>query len=55
MADVALSKPSASEKVKELSADIKKAQDPEIATMRGWLSSWEPRPPCPRAWITAAA
>ena len=40
MADVALSKPSASEKVKELSADIKKAQDPEIATMRGWLSSW---------------
>ncbi len=26
--------------VKQLAAEIKGAQDPEIATMRGWLKSW---------------
>jgi uncharacterized protein (DUF305 family) len=27
-------------KVKELAAKIRSAQDPEIATMKGWLSTW---------------
>ncbi|AKT50945.1 DUF305 domain-containing protein [Arsenicicoccus sp. oral taxon 190] len=44
MADMALSKTTASGKVKGLATDIKKAQDPEIATMRGWLTSWGASP-----------
>jgi uncharacterized protein (DUF305 family) len=30
----------ASQEVKDLAADIEAAQDPEIATMTGWLESW---------------
>jgi uncharacterized protein (DUF305 family) len=31
--------------IKTLAADIEKAQDPEISTMNGWLTSWgKPRP-----------
>lgn len=30
----------ASDEVKKLAADIKKAQDPEIETLSGWLGSW---------------
>ncbi|MFP8886408.1 MULTISPECIES: DUF305 domain-containing protein [Streptomyces] len=30
----------ASQKVKDLAAEIRKAQDPEIETMSGWLESW---------------
>ena len=44
MADMALAKSDASAKVKQLATDIKKAQDPEIATMRGWLTSWGAAP-----------
>lgn len=40
MADMALSKTSASATVKELATEIKDAQDPEIATMEKWLASW---------------
>ncbi|MCZ9339692.1 DUF305 domain-containing protein, partial [Streptomyces sp. TRM76130] len=29
-----------SDQVKELAADIMKAQDPEIKTLSGWLTSW---------------
>lgn len=33
-------------KVKDLAARIQRAQDPEIATMRGWLADWgEEQPP----------
>ncbi|MER7111931.1 DUF305 domain-containing protein [Streptomyces sp. NPDC000229] len=39
MADLAEGRASAKE-VKRLAADIKKAQDPEIRTMSGWLTSW---------------
>ena len=39
MADLAL-KNASSAKVKELATQIKGAQDPEIKTMKGWLSSW---------------
>ncbi|MFH0241288.1 DUF305 domain-containing protein [Streptomyces sp. HK10] len=36
----------ASQEVKDLAAEIKKAQDPEIETMSEWLESWgEPVPP----------
>lgn len=40
MADIALSKSSASSEVDALATEIKKAQDPEITTMREWLTSW---------------
>ena len=32
-------------KVKELAGRIKQAQDPQIATMRGWLRDWGEEPP----------
>ena len=40
MADIALGKPSASAKVRDLATQIKAAQDPEIQLMTGWLTSW---------------
>ncbi|GIL36988.1 DUF305 domain-containing protein [Phycicoccus sp. DTK01] len=41
MADLALdAKADASEQVRALATDIKAAQDPEIQTMQGWLTSW---------------
>ena len=39
MADMALENASSGQ-VKQLAAQIKAAQDPEIATMKDWLSSW---------------
>ncbi|MFE2459508.1 DUF305 domain-containing protein [Streptomyces sp. NPDC059402] len=39
MADLAPDRAQSAE-VKELAADIKKAQDPEIKTLSGWLTSW---------------
>ncbi len=39
MADLAL-KNGSSAQVKDLATQIKAAQDPEIATMRGWLKTW---------------
>ena len=39
MADLALAQASSPE-VKKLAEDIKAAQDPEIAQMKGWLSAW---------------
>ncbi|TRV80964.1 DUF305 domain-containing protein [Streptomyces sp. 130] len=39
MADLAPSRAESAE-VKKLAEDIKKAQDPEIRTMSGWLTSW---------------
>ncbi|MEU0120563.1 DUF305 domain-containing protein [Streptomyces albidoflavus] len=39
MADLAPSRAESAE-VKKLAADIKKAQDPEIKTLSGWLTSW---------------
>ncbi|MFF3501487.1 DUF305 domain-containing protein [Streptomyces sp. NPDC003247] len=39
MADLAPSRAQSAE-VKKLAADIKKAQDPEIETLSGWLTSW---------------
>ncbi|MDX3226849.1 DUF305 domain-containing protein [Streptomyces sp. ME19-01-6] len=39
MAGLAASRASSSQ-VKKLAADIKKAQDPEIRTMSGWLEAW---------------
>ena len=39
MADLAL-KNASSAQVKQLATQIKAAQDPEIATMKGWLASW---------------
>ncbi|MBA2947963.1 DUF305 domain-containing protein [Streptomyces himalayensis] len=39
MADLAPSRAQSAE-VKKLAEDIKKAQDPEIKTMSGWLTSW---------------
>ncbi|MEJ1202723.1 MULTISPECIES: DUF305 domain-containing protein [unclassified Streptomyces] len=39
MADIAPSRAQSAE-VKKLAADIKKAQDPEIKTLSGWLTSW---------------
>lgn len=44
MADLALKNSTASPEVRTLAADVKKAQDPEISTMRGWLSSWGAAP-----------
>ncbi len=40
MADLALKNDSASTEVKSLAQQIKAAQDPEIATMNGWLKEW---------------
>ena len=40
MADLALTNDSASTEVKSLAQQIKAAQDPEIATMNGWLKEW---------------
>ena len=39
MADLA-PEPAGSQAVKDLAAQIKAAQDPEITTMSGWLTSW---------------
>lgn len=39
MADLAATRAESGE-VKKLAEDIKKAQDPEIRTLSGWLSSW---------------
>jgi uncharacterized protein (DUF305 family) len=39
MADLAVSR-AGSQDVKDLAARIRKAQDPEIATMSGWLKAW---------------
>ncbi|GGZ91750.1 DUF305 domain-containing protein [Streptomyces echinoruber] len=39
MADLAVSR-AGSQEVKDLAARIRKAQDPEIATMSGWLKTW---------------
>ena len=39
MADLAPSRAESAE-VKKLAEDIKKAQDPEIKTLSGWLTSW---------------
>ncbi|MEW9517284.1 DUF305 domain-containing protein [Streptomyces tubercidicus] len=39
MADLAAGR-AASSQVKELAAKIKRAQDPEIRTMSGWLTAW---------------
>ncbi|MGY0059905.1 DUF305 domain-containing protein [Streptomyces sp. LZ34] len=39
MADLAATRASSAQ-VKKLAADVKKAQDPEIRTMSGWLKSW---------------
>ncbi|MFF8811934.1 DUF305 domain-containing protein [Streptomyces pactum] len=39
MADLAATRASSAE-VKKLAAEIKKAQDPEIRTMSGWLRGW---------------
>ena len=40
MADLALANTSTSSDVKGLARQIKTAQDPEIATMAGWLREW---------------
>ena len=40
MADLALQNDTASKEVKALAGQIKAAQDPEIQTMKGWLSQW---------------
>lgn len=39
MADLAATRAESAE-VKELAAEIKKAQDPEIKTLSGWLTAW---------------
>jgi uncharacterized protein (DUF305 family) len=41
MADLALANPSTSAEVKTLAEQVKAAQDPEIATMNGWLRQWD--------------
>jgi uncharacterized protein (DUF305 family) len=43
MADMALTKGSSAE-VKKLATQIKASQDPEIATMTGWLTAWGAAP-----------
>ena len=48
MAELALRQAS-SAKVKALAADVKAAQDPEIQTMTGWLTSWGQPVPTPMA------
>ena len=40
MADLALENDTASQDVKALAGQIKAAQDPEIQTMKAWLSQW---------------
>lgn len=40
MADLALQNDTASAEVKALAGQIKAAQDPEIQTMKAWLSQW---------------
>ncbi|WKX74344.1 DUF305 domain-containing protein [Streptomyces sp. XD-27] len=44
MADLAADRAS-SQQVKDLAVTIKKAQDPEIKTMSGWLTSWGEQTP----------
>ncbi|MFE7569511.1 DUF305 domain-containing protein [Streptomyces sp. NPDC057539] len=44
MADLAATRASSAE-VKKLAAEIKKAQDPEIKTLSGWLTSWDAQVP----------
>lgn len=44
MADLAPERAQSAE-VKKLAADIKKAQDPEIKTLSGWLTSWDEEVP----------
>ncbi|MEV7129520.1 DUF305 domain-containing protein [Streptomyces sp. NPDC093260] len=44
MADLAPTR-ARSQQVKDLAAQIRKAQDPEIATMTGWLQAWGARVP----------
>lgn len=44
MADLASSR-AQSQDVKDLAAQIKKAQDPEISTMSGWLMAWGEKVP----------
>jgi uncharacterized protein (DUF305 family) len=43
MADLALQNDTASQDVKALAGQIRAAQDPEIQTMKGWLSQWGAR------------
>lgn len=40
MADIVLAKDGIDERVIELAQQIKAAQDPEIETMKGWLTDW---------------
>jgi uncharacterized protein (DUF305 family) len=40
MADIVLAKDGIDERVIELAQQIKAAQDPEIETMKGWLTGW---------------
>ncbi|WP_326609427.1 DUF305 domain-containing protein [Streptomyces scopuliridis] len=44
MADLAATRASSPE-VKKLAAEIKKAQDPEIKTLSGWLTTWDAQVP----------
>ncbi|MEU9304115.1 DUF305 domain-containing protein [Streptomyces sp. NPDC048269] len=44
MADLAASRAESAE-VKQLAAEIEKAQDPEIRTLSGWLASWGEQAP----------
>ncbi|MFE3142601.1 DUF305 domain-containing protein [Streptomyces scopuliridis] len=44
MAGLAATRASSAE-VKKLAAEIKKAQDPEIRTLSGWLTSWDAQVP----------
>ncbi|MFE2038816.1 DUF305 domain-containing protein [Streptomyces scopuliridis] len=44
MAGLAATRASSAE-VKKLAAEIKKAQDPEIKTLSGWLTSWDAQVP----------
>ena len=44
MSDVVLSKDGLNADVRTLATQVKDAQQPEIETMRGWLTAWGQRP-----------